>query len=299
MSTIQGKISHCIIKTMLLSLVCISVTIATFIVVIYHFVEGDVPKEFYISTFALLIAELLGNIALTYYTLEKTKKILLPLNNLYASSLGIAHGNFNSGVEIKTDDEIGLIADCLSLTAKQLKERIDYINSLAYTDKLTGLKNNTSYLDAVSKINAEIEEKKAAFSVFVIDINGLKYVNDTFGHQYGNKLIVTAAEIFTDIFGAENIYRVGGDEFVAITDETNELECHKIVEAFECALKNCSPEITLSAACGFAIFDSEKDTLYADAFKKADRQMYREKLRMKTIGESSSVNITEKENSSL
>lgn len=70
---------------------------------------------------------------------------------------------------------------------------MDYINSLAYTDSLTGINNNTAYLRDTAELRNGIEKGTADFAVAVIDVNGLKHINDTFGHEKGNELIIDAA----------------------------------------------------------------------------------------------------------
>lgn len=84
-------------------------------------------------------------------------------------------------------------------------------------DSLTGVKNKHAYLDAETELDEKIEEGKASdFAVVIMDLNGLKDINDTHGHKTGDNFLKAGCRAITDIFGKKSVYRVGGDEFVFI-----------------------------------------------------------------------------------
>lgn len=223
--------------------------------------------------------------------LEIAKTIVRPLKELNIAAKEIADGNLDVSLACKSRDEVGTLSESLRETAKQLKIRIEYINNLAYVDKLTGIKNNTAYLHDVSLIKEEILEGQGDFSLFVIDINGLKVINDNYGHYYGNRLIITASKVIAEVFGYENAYRIGGDEFAVIMKNADSLKCSRLEKEFEITMEKEIGEIRLSAAIGSAIYNKSVDDSYESVFKRADGEMYKEKMEMKAKGETSTIEI--------
>ena len=90
---------------------------------------------------------------------------------------------------------------------------------LAYTDSLTGAKSRHAYVELEMKMDESISYKKLTkFAVVVFDINGLKKINDTLGHEYGDMLIIDAAGIMRNVFSTEHVFRIGGDEFIVVIE---------------------------------------------------------------------------------
>jgi len=158
---------------------------------------------------------------------------------------------------------------------KQMEEQLKY---LSLHDPLTGLHNRAYFNEEMRRLEGE---RYLPLGVIVCDLDGLKLVNDTFGHDAGNVLLVSAANILKDCFRKGDIVaRIGGDEFVVMltcTDRlTLEKACLRIWESIA-SYNSANPEIPLSLSIGFAIGeDSAKKP--ADLFKEADINMYREKL---------------------
>ena len=100
-----------------------------------------------------------------------------------------------------------------------MKNKItDKLFELAYTDSMTEVQNRNAYEECLKKLrkpNANISR----ITVIVIDINGLKEINDGFGHFCGDDAIKTVAKALRETIGAKaDIYRIGGDEFVCISE---------------------------------------------------------------------------------
>lgn len=234
----------------------------------------------------IVVAELVLIAIFICIAWKNAKNLVKPLKELDKAAKEIANGNLDVSFECKTKDEIGTLSESLRETAGQLKKRIDYINSLAFIDKLTGTKNNTAYLHEVS----HVEEERAAgcdFMVVVIDVNGLKAINDKYGHEYGNKLIIETANVVKEVFGSENVYRIGGDEFAVIMRNTGGEECFKYERNFKNRMNDSGGEIILSAAIGSAVYDERIDEGYESVFRRADERMYIDKMEMKKMGKNS------------
>lgn len=215
------------------------------------------------------------------------KTIVEPIKELDRAAKEIADGNLDVALECKSKDEIGTLSASLKETANQLKIRIDYINNLAFIDKLTGIKNNTSYMQDVSMISEELKNKKTEFALFVIDINGLKSINDKYGHDCGNKLIIEASNTIAEVFGYENVYRIGGDEFAVIMRGFSREKCDEYERKFENRIADNKSQFNLSAAIGSASYEESKDSSFESVFKTADERMYKMKIEMKSRGKTS------------
>jgi diguanylate cyclase (GGDEF)-like protein len=158
---------------------------------------------------------------------------------------------------------------------------------LIYTDAMTQVGNKAAYNECVDLLYKRIREKEHVnFLVALVDINDLKKVNDTYGHEYGDKLIQNGAAILKKVWGSENTYRVGGDEFVIVCSDV-EKECtEKQISLFEEEIKeyNCQntcEELYLQMAIGMAVYNSKTDKEYMDVFRRADSAMYEDKKQKK------------------
>ena len=159
---------------------------------------------------------------------------------------------------------------------------------LIYTDTMTQVGSKTAYNECVDLLCKRIRDKEQVnFLVAVIDINDLKMVNDTYGHEYGDKLIQSGAAILKKVWGSEGTYRIGGDEFVVVCSDM-EIECaKKKIPLFEEAIEdynrqNECKELYLQLAIGMAEYSPETDKEYMDVFRRADSAMYEDKKQKKT-----------------
>ena len=147
----------------------------------------------------------------------------------------------------------------------------------ALWDFLTGLKNRNSYDKEVMTYE---NMKKKDIGVFVADLNNLKKINDSCGHEAGDDFISTAAHIIKDCLkSADSVYRIGGDEFVAIFINPNEeqiqKEMHEIKERCDKEMKFVYP---LEIAMGY---HSGNKNIH-EIIQTADEKMYEHKLSMKS-----------------
>ena len=211
------------------------------------------------------------------------RHVILPIGELTRAAARIAKGELNTPILYKSDDEIGKLSDSLRKMASELQEYINYISKQAYTDAMTGVGNQAAYIDFTKKLDRKINEGLARFVVIMFDVNGLKTTNDTLGHEYGDALIKSAAQVIKSTFGQENIYRIGGDEFIAIIENTSEKEIEKLFAQYKTNLETENKKASesnpaaseLSISHGYAFYTSEKQ--YKDVFQLADEDMYREK----------------------
>lgn len=208
-------------------------------------------------------------------------KIITPLQAITDAASRIARGELNTPVPFKSEDEIGVLAESIRKISVELKDYIAHINEMAYTDAMTGCRNKAAYIEKVKELKRRIDEDMAEFTVFMFDVNGLKGVNDKFGHENGDQLIKDAAEIMKSVFRAEKVYRIGGDEFVVLEEKLDDEKTAGLMDEFDRQLSefnhSSGTDDGISVSKGAASFDSKTDTSTDTVFARADKAMYRDK----------------------
>ena len=194
----------------------------------------------------------------------------------------VREGTSSETDDVPTDaDELFSLRTKIRSMQRELDLYLDYIHAQAYTDSLTGVGNTNAYQERLLLLNPQIEEQRAAFSAAVFDIDNLKTVNDCYGHLCGDRVICGAADAIAGVFGAENTFRIGGDEFLAITGCTEAEvaakleEIRKAIARFNAAPNH--PEAALSLAMGASVFRPGKDSSFREVFVRADEAMYENK----------------------
>jgi len=164
----------------------------------------------------------------------------------------------------------------------KLRVMNEHLQDVATTDSLTGLENRLAFDALLATINQEDSEANT-WTMILMDVNGLKYANDTFGHQAGDALIIAAANAIKNAYGTNgHCFRIGGDEFVVVTRAPlNSLfqlqkKLKKNVEEYNTtALYHLSIAVGESRLCS----DSGIRKSISDWKMEADLNMYRDKVR--------------------
>lgn len=159
----------------------------------------------------------------------------------------------------------------------QLHESNAMLLKLSITDGLSGSLNRRAYEEALSALsNDKIDDN---FIYVTADVNGLKKTNDTLGHLSGDELICGAAECMQKVFGEHgDIYRIGGDEFVALihADESTFDELMKKIQTLADNWKGHTVE-NLAISVGYAGIREFPDEAIDTLIKTADSRMYKAK----------------------
>ena len=168
-----------------------------------------------------------------------------------------------------------------------LEGYVSRINDVAYYDPLTKVKNRAAYEKKCEELEEDIFNLNARFAIVMADVNNLKKVNDEFGHDMGNEYIVGTCRLLSDIFKRSPMFRVGGDEFIIVLegkDYANREELKKKamteLEKTSCN-KEEKPWKRYSAAIGMADYVQGEDMGVEEVFKRADEEMYSNKVKMK------------------
>ena len=172
--------------------------------------------------------------------------------------------------------------DALVRHEEDYAKRLAQAQSKANIDALTGVKNKHAYLDEEEMLDEHIVEDNAEkFAIVIMDVNDLKKINDSLGHQAGDQCIKDACHIICDTFKKSPVFRVGGDEF-AVVAQGNDYECiDELMERMNLHNEEASRSGGVVIACGMSKFD--KDECVAAVFERADQDMYENKQRLKSI----------------
>ena len=216
-------------------------------------------------------------IALSFFSIWLAKRGIQPLMLITDASRRIADGNLDVEISYKADNELGNLVD-------SIKDMVSKLEVYMYRDKLTGLLNTAAYVRKVDELKKIAETETTKYAIAVFDANFLKRINDTYGHEAGNELIKRAAGLISRIFANSYVYRIGGDEFVAILEGNDYEHKDELLKAFDVEAEKESfmvgnHEVKVSIARGIAVYHKSKT--YAEIFKKADAEMYSNKTEIK------------------
>lgn len=170
---------------------------------------------------------------------------------------------------------------------KKLEERLLY---LSQHDSVTGLYNRSFFEEALERL----EQTSAAVGLLMIDLDGLKLVNDTFGHQAGDQMLIAVAKNLRKCLVGEHwLSRIGGDEFaILLPSACTKVELEDYVLRIQHRIKQYNrlhpSEPPLSLSIGYAL--REQGQTMNQLFTEADNSMYREKLHRSSSSRSSIVN---------
>ena len=195
-----------------------------------------------------------------------------------------------SAMILELENYMNILQKTIAELGKE-KKRADTMKVLATKDALTGINNKTAYDNEIRRLEWSIEDKTAEFAIGIFDLNFLKRINDTYGHEQGNMAIKKLCHIVCEVFKKSPVFRIGGDEFVVILEHEDYKNCGSLVKAFRARLNALAADTSLkpwertSAALGIAKFDPAHDASVTNVFKRADRAMYTCKKEMNAIRE--------------
>ncbi len=223
--------------------------------------------------------------------------ITYPMELLGRDMKIISDGNLNYRATVYRNDEIGDITsqmnemvDRLNYTMQELlssQQYADAMSELAVKDALTGVQNKTAFDKKTALLEQSLADGDKEFGLVMLDLNNLKMINDSYGHDKGDIAIKKLCKIICDTFQHSPVYRIGGDEFVVVLKGRDYQNAAGLTEQFRSAIRSESensrlaPWNRISAAIGYALYDDSHDSGVESVLIRADREMYRNKREMK------------------
>lgn len=163
---------------------------------------------------------------------------------------------------------------------KYYYEKIDELGTLALRDDMTHVGNKAAYTAEISGLR-----DTDAYGIVFMDVNNLKMINDTYGHEAGDDYIKGCCDILCDVYTHSPVFRIGGDEFAVILEgrdyESREALLQKLTDTFAklWTARENDPKHRFSASVGMA--DSTACATVKETIQAADEAMYESKCRFK------------------
>jgi diguanylate cyclase (GGDEF)-like protein/PAS domain S-box-containing protein len=170
--------------------------------------------------------------------------------------------------------------------ARDVTEKYNFQQQLEYLsmhDQLTGLYNRNYFEEELRRLS---KSRDYPITMISADVNGLKLINDTMGHEHGDRLLKAAADVLEDCLrGSDVLARVGGDEFTAVLPNTDEATAGEVIKRIRSTIRKFCEEhhdLYLSLSLGAATAHNP-DVTFTELFKQADDAMYKDKFEPSAI----------------
>lgn len=154
-------------------------------------------------------------------------------------------------------------------------------------DVMTNTYNRHAGIEKLSALYKSLSKSNCILSICFIDINGLKQINDTLGHESGDELIITVAKTIRSVIRSDDfLVRLGGDEFLIVFQGIDELTAEevwtRIIAEFEAINNTMERKYIISASHGIRSLNCNVNLLLDNVLHEADAEMYHEKRRIKS-----------------
>ncbi len=240
----------------------------------------DIPIILFNDEYEILYA----NERFYYFTNLKPEYVLKRKIEINSGRLKDHLYFFTINVNIKNPDTNEIVSTPMNIIPFEYKNFIYYLGTIhdGYYDTLTGLPNLSIFEINVEKAIASARRRNRNLAILFIDIDRFKFINDTYGHIVGDKLIQKVANILQNCIRVDDfITRKGGDEFIILLNDLAKKEdihyvIEKIFSYFEDPLEIDSQKIPITLSIGVSIFPDDGESV-KDLILKADHVMYNSK----------------------
>jgi diguanylate cyclase (GGDEF)-like protein len=153
------------------------------------------------------------------------------------------------------------------------------VRHMAVSDPLTGLANYRRLLDVLENETERTDRTGRPFAVLLLDLDGLKTINDSYGHLVGSRAICRLADILrVHCRAIDTAARYGGDEFALVLPETQQDEAHRVADRIRAVLANDDEPPRLSASIGISLYTGGGERI-EKLLSEADQDLYSEKAK--------------------
>jgi diguanylate cyclase (GGDEF)-like protein len=228
------------------------------------------------------------------FSLPLVRRITRPLAQLTKSSVAASRGQFDRRITIRTNDELEPLAAAFNRMLSQLSESTAQVRRLAYFDSITDLPNRIQFRQLLGQALAEARRHQRRGAVLFLDLDRFKLINDSFGHDAGDRLLQALARRLTACLRGSDVVaradgdgpsatvaRLGGDEFTILLAEIHHPEdparvAERVLAALDHPFDLGGQAVVVGASIGIALFPddgADPDTV----LKNADTAMYHAK----------------------
>ncbi len=224
--------------------------------------------------------------AIAIYSYRSAEGLTRPLRDLVQAAQRIQDGDLSARIERRAPHEIGALEGAFDTMAHALEQReqsnrelVAELQVQALNDSLTSLPNRLLFQDRLRQQIYFSSRQGSRFALFVIDLDGFKEVNDTFGHQTGDRLLVTVGErIRTTLRESDTVARFGGDEFALLiptadSEDKAVMVAHRMQKALEAPFGLDGFLLNVEGSIGIAMFPEHGEDPQT-LVKRADAAMY-------------------------
>ena len=172
------------------------------------------------------------------------------------------------------NNDLTLLRSATSFVLVELEKRrlLAALERMSYTDALTGLENRNQYIKVVQDYE---NDPPQTLGVIFADINGLKHINDAYGHGHGDQIIRHVAQLLRRSLEDNHVFRIGGDEFAALCENmSNEAFQEKVTELRKVFHEDRVCEVSIGCTWNNGNVDADKELMQADELMYADKQIY-------------------------
>lgn len=243
-------------------------------------------KEILIMFSTLFVLTILVFFIIWFIFLKKY--FLTPIQSLADSMKEIAtHDDLEQKITIESSiREIKAIENVFNLQNKKLLDSYNDLKMISDTDSLTGIFNRKKFEEYSKLAILNAKRYNHIFCLVVIDLNKFKFINDNYGHNFGDQVLKFFTQIVqNNIRESDHFFRTGGDEFVLILYDAEIYDGKNVIKKLKQVLATSpliSENITLFVDASFGISEFNKDGNTIDSlYKIADEKMYQEKKESK------------------
>ena len=180
-------------------------------------------------------------------------------------------------------DPADLLAEISKLRGEvaRLTRRVEELDELAHQDALIALPNRRGFLRELDRLIARVQRYQVPAAMLFVDLDGLKMINDSFGHKAGDEALIEVANLLQrGVRRSDVVARIGGDEFGILLENSDEPRARDTAKRLtdmigESGFDHDGDNLPLSVAIGVTMIDAADSG--ADVMARADEEMYREK----------------------
>ena len=195
-------------------------------------------------------------------------RITRPLIELTAAAERIYEGDYDVTLDCDAQDEVGILTRTIMKVITSLKNSNSELNDLAFVDALTGVRNRMALKhDDDSYLGREV-------TVVMLDLNDFKIINDTHGHEQGDRILKETGVLLAETFGRGHCYRYGGDEFLVVVPDASEEEFQESLNAMMQRRPRVDEANEVGLSVGYVRGTLDTSDQLQNLIARADERMY-------------------------